>query len=140
MVSMDIEELAIASWAVFDEFSDPGDGRGAGTGDTGHFTVTETFAELPRDFQTLAPRLQFTERPDIAQEVANVFFALAGKQRAAERLEPRLSLVAVFGEALTSGHTGTLYHCSATMSSIFVGVNLRYTARVGGSMRIVSRG
>ena len=112
MVSMDVQELAITTGAVFNEFCHSGNRGSTRTGHTGDFAVTEAFAKLPRNLQTFAPCLQFAERADITQEVANLFFALAREQGMTESFEPGFSLVAVFGEALAGGHDR---ECNRTM-------------------------
>src|SRR3989338_1577654 len=46
MMPMHMEDLPVASGAIFDEFCHSGDGRGACTRNARHFAVTEAFAEL----------------------------------------------------------------------------------------------
>ena len=104
MMPMHIEDLAIAPRAVFDEFGHAGDRCGAGTGDPRHFAVTEAFAELLCDFETLSPGLELTQRTNIAQEVADVFFGLATEECLTNSFEPGFFVVAIFGEAFAGGH------------------------------------
>lgn len=101
---MGVEDLAVASGAVFDEFGYPGNRRSTGSCELGDFAVAKTLRKLPGDFQTLSPGLQFAQGADVAQEVRHFLFILTTEQRLAYGFEPGLFAVGVFSEAFAGGH------------------------------------
>ncbi len=103
-MAMDIEIFAVTAGSVFDEFGHARHGRRACPGHRRDIAVAEAFGEVLGDFQALTPSLELAQCADVAQEVRHVLFGLTKEEGIAERAEPRLLAVAVFGEALARLH------------------------------------
>lgn len=103
MMPVRVQYFAIPSFAVFQEFGDPGDSRGGSSRLFRYIPISGALSQLLGHFESLAPGLQLGQSPDVPEEIGHVLLHPALNQRIAESPEPGFLLVAVFSET-SFGH------------------------------------
>ena len=117
-MSMHLEDGTVAACVAIQETCDTRNGCRTGRSTLRRLAVTDTCQEEPRHLQTLAHRLQFRKRGDVAEEVRDLPLRAALPERGAETLEARIGAPGAFGEAFLGHRVFSRNWFSATLSGV----------------------
>lgn len=97
-MSMGLQNGLIAAFAAVQESCDAGHSGRTGRSALRRLAVTDACKEESGHLQTLAERLQFGKRGDVAKEISDFLFVPTSKERLAEPQEKRIRSPGAFGE------------------------------------------